>query len=47
MNAEELLERVHSFFEEEDWETGADLLSFDNHFEHIDGLAWTYLSDLP
>lgn len=21
-------------------ETGADLLSFDDHFEHIDGLAW-------
>ena len=25
-------------------ETGADLLSFDDHFEHIDGLAWTNLS---
>ena len=22
-------------------ETGADLLSFDRHFDHIDGLAWT------
>jgi tRNA(fMet)-specific endonuclease VapC len=25
-------------------ETGADLISFDDHFEHIDGLAWFYLS---
>ena len=25
-------------------ETGAELLSFDEHFEHIDGLAWTHLS---
>lgn len=25
-------------------ETGADLLSFDDHFEHIDGLAWVHLS---
>ena len=22
-------------------ETGADLLSFDRHFDHVDGLAWT------
>jgi tRNA(fMet)-specific endonuclease VapC len=25
-------------------ETGADLISFDDHFEHIDGLAWIDLS---
>ena len=26
-------------------ETGADLLSFDDHFEHIDGLVWIHLSN--
>ncbi len=25
-------------------ETGADLVSYDRHFERIDGLAWTHLS---
>ena len=25
-------------------ETGADLLSFDEHFNHVDGLAWVHLS---
>lgn len=24
-------------------ETGADLVSYDRHFEHIEGLAWTHL----
>jgi tRNA(fMet)-specific endonuclease VapC len=27
------------------FEAGADLLSFDKHFAHIDGLAWLDLSD--
>ena len=25
-------------------ETGADLISYDGHFDHVDGLAWTHLS---
>jgi len=25
-------------------ETGADLVSYDRHFEHVDGLAWLHLS---
>lgn len=25
-------------------ETGAELVSFDQHFEHVDGLAWLHLS---
>ena len=25
-------------------ETGAELISFDEHFEHVDGLAWLHLS---
>ncbi len=25
-------------------ETGSDLISFDEHFEHVDGLAWVHLS---
>jgi tRNA(fMet)-specific endonuclease VapC len=26
-------------------ETGADLLSFDEHFEHVEGLAWIHLPE--
>ena len=26
-------------------ETGAELVSYDRHFEHVDGLAWTPLDD--
>jgi hypothetical protein len=26
-------------------ETGAELISFDKHFEHIDGLVWTRPGD--
>ena len=25
-------------------ETGADLVSYDRHFDHVDGLAWVHLS---
>ena len=25
-------------------ETGADLVSYDGHFDHVDGLAWTHVS---
>ena len=28
-------------------ETGADLVSYDRHFDHIDGLAWTLLAVEP
>lgn len=28
-------------------ETGAELLSFDDHFEHVDGLIWTRLLHEP